>query len=983
MHLDYETFSCADLKSVGAWRYAFDPSSEILCCAFALDGEHPVVWHAGGTGNFEKYWDALEDPDVLIYAHNAQFEMAITAALMWKTWGIEPPALHRWRCTASFARRAALPAKLETLAITLGLTNLKDKRGASLIRKFSIMQPAKKPSKKNPNGLPPSRIRPEDDPAAFAEFMEYCAQDVRTEVEVAKRLAYFDEPINNATYSLDAVINARGVPVNLDALRHAQNIVDEETEIVSAKFRALTGFEITQNAVFLKWLHDEGVHLDNLQADTIEEFLEPFVTVDAFFEQEHSDAVKALLMKQSVAYASIKKIPTMLACAGPHDNRVRGTLVHHGAGTGRSSGALIQPQNFKRPTIKNSEDAYRDICKGISREMMDIVYGPPLEVISSSIRHFIDPGEGAEFLDVDYASIECRVVNWLAGQEDALEEYRQGVDRYKRMASVIYGVPEKEVNKHPQRFVGKSAVLGCIAEGELVLTDVGLVPIEQICDWHRLWDGVEYVNHGGLIHKGKKEVIEYQGLRATPDHIVFVLDSLGFQRTTDLWSARQQKQRLAVSGEGWAPIRTLDSADQSGFSESRTLSLHEGSMRMRNSDVPGLPQSSEGREYGVRSLRSQRPEVLPRPGVAGQSHGGSEREMQQSSRSSVQMVRGARDSVQIRFADQGGELDHGQLGIEEASHHRQGGQRRALRAGKLAICHSAGADNEYSDKKAVPCILRGGVALRGASGEKISQAWNDTRAGHGPSAKSSEGETQAVAGYPAQVVNTYDILNAGPRHRFTVSNVLVHNCGYGMGAPKFRDTCKRQGGYDLPIGLEDVAVKAFRSKHNKVVKFWTLLDNAAKSAVLKKGEVFKAGEHISFKCMDIEGMTFLLMRLPSGRKIAYPRPKLIPGKFEGTTAVSFYSNLGGVTWGHNGGVWGGVWCENACQGVAADILANGCLKAERAGFETATLVHDQCLSYRKPGQTVEELIRHLTDLPAWGDGLPLEAEGQIAPFYLK
>lgn len=390
MHLDYETFSEADLKSVGAWRYAHDESSEILCCAFALDGEHPVVWHAGSTDNFEKYWDALEDPDVLLYAHNSAFEMAITAALMWKTWGIEPPALHRWRCTASFARRAALPAKLETLAITLGLTNLKDKRGASLIRKFSIMQPAKKPSKKNPNGLPPSRIRPEDDPAAFAEFMEYCAQDVRTEVEVAKRLAYFDEPINNATYSLDAVINARGVPVNLDALRHAQRLIDEETSIVSKQFRELTGFEITQNARFLKWLHGEGVHLDNLQADTIEEFLDPFVTVDNFFEQEHSPAVEALLMKQSVAYASIKKIPTMLACAGPHDNRIRGLLTHHLASTGRWGSSLVQFQNLKKPTIKNSEDAYRDICKGISREMMDIVYGPPLEVISSCIRHFVE-----------------------------------------------------------------------------------------------------------------------------------------------------------------------------------------------------------------------------------------------------------------------------------------------------------------------------------------------------------------------------------------------------------------------------------------------------------------------------------------------------------------------------------------------------------------------------------------------------------------
>lgn len=383
LHLDYETFSRCDLKTCGAYRYAFDPSTEILCAALSLGDEPPVVWHPNSTADFDKYWDALEDPDVLVYAHNASFEIAISQALMHKTWNIPPPALSRWRCTASFARRAALPAKLETLAITLGLANLKDKRGASLIKKFSVMQPAKKPSKKNPNGLPPHRIRPEDDPAAFKEFMDYCAQDVIVEQEVARKLAYFDEPINNANYSLDAVINSRGVTVNLDALRHAQRIVDEETEIVSARFRELTGFEITQNARLLSWLHGEGVHLDNLQAETVENFLEEFGEMD-------SDAVQALKMKQSVAYASIKKIPTMLACAGPHDNRIRGLLTHHLASTGRWGSALVQFQNLKKPTIKNSEDAYHDICAGISREMLEIVYGSPLEVISSCIRHFVE-----------------------------------------------------------------------------------------------------------------------------------------------------------------------------------------------------------------------------------------------------------------------------------------------------------------------------------------------------------------------------------------------------------------------------------------------------------------------------------------------------------------------------------------------------------------------------------------------------------------
>jgi len=101
-------------------------------------------------------------------------------------------------------------------------------------------------------------------------------------------------------------------------------------------------------------------------------------------------AIAALRMKQSIAYASIKKVKTMLACAGPHDNRIRGGLTHHGATTGRWSHSITQFGNMKRPTIKHSEAAYRDICNGVSREELELLYGPVLEVISSCVRHFVE-----------------------------------------------------------------------------------------------------------------------------------------------------------------------------------------------------------------------------------------------------------------------------------------------------------------------------------------------------------------------------------------------------------------------------------------------------------------------------------------------------------------------------------------------------------------------------------------------------------------
>lgn len=429
LHLDFETFSLAKLDDVGVYRYAFDPSTEILCAAMAMGDSPPVGWSRieGDGVDLEPYWDALENPEVLIYAFNAQFEIAISRALMWKTWGIKPPDISRFRCTQSVARRAALPAGLDKLGEVLNLSTQKDKIGKSLIKKFSVMQKedkGTKGTKKRPGrpALPVRRILPQDDPQAFAQFVDYCKTDVIVERDATKLLWYFDDDLNNRNYTLHETINARGVAVNLDALRHAQRLIEEETALVSERFRNLTGFEFTQNKVLLAWLHSQGCHLDNLQAETIDIFLdnneqencetcggigeidEAWETVMDYWSpcpKCNSVAINALWLKQSVAYVSIKKVGTMLDCAGPLDNRIRGMLNHHGATTGRSTNSLVQFQNMKRPaghlaakTYKGSkrtwsEVAYEAICNGISREELELSFGPVLEVISSCIRHFV------------------------------------------------------------------------------------------------------------------------------------------------------------------------------------------------------------------------------------------------------------------------------------------------------------------------------------------------------------------------------------------------------------------------------------------------------------------------------------------------------------------------------------------------------------------------------------------------------------------
>lgn len=461
IHFDYETRSRADLKKVGAFRYSADPTTLPLCAAVRLNNDPPELWvhpkfeGVGGARTSPRCREILEmmaDPDAVIYAHNALFEIAITDRHFEKVLGYLKPQHNQWRCTAAMARRAALPASLDALSDMLALSNKKDPAGKSLIRKFSIPQAAGK--KKG------QFIEPHEQPEAFKAFCDYCLQDVRAESEVHEKLSPFElTGLQLEVFQLDIAINTRGLTVNMAALENCQRLIDEVSIKVNEKFRAITGLNHAQNKELLKWLKERGYDRENLTADTLDDVLE-----DADFDPT-TEVGQALTWKKKIGYASIKKIKSMLACVIPELGRILGCLLFYGAGTGRWSSVLVQFQNLKRPSEsmkKISESAYKAICNGITADMLEWFYGEPLEVISSCIRHFIHDVIHGKLFDADYSAIEARIVNWLSGQEDAVAEFAANIDRYCKMASVIYGFPvNKKDHEFPWRFVGKQATLGC------------------------------------------------------------------------------------------------------------------------------------------------------------------------------------------------------------------------------------------------------------------------------------------------------------------------------------------------------------------------------------------------------------------------------------------------------------------------------------------------------------------------------------------
>lgn len=243
---------------------------------------------------------------------------------------------------------------------------------------------------------------------------------------------------------------------------------------------------------------------------------------------------------------------------------------------------------------------------------------------------------------------------------------------------------------------------------------------------------------------------------------------------------------------------------------------------------------------------------------------------------------------------------------------------------------------------------------------------------------------QGVDRYKVMASMIYNVpveeVNKHPQRFVGKQAILL--CGFQGGAPKFRATCEKFGYKDMPLGLENTAVEAYRQKHGKIKSYWYDVEKAAQRAIASKGQVFKI-RNVSFLHEDVNGLPFLLLKLPSGRKLAYPRPRLIPSpKFEGKLAIQFFGHIIGQQWG-NVDTYGGKLVENITQAVAADIMCQGAHNAENDGFEIMALIHDQALSYTKANKSAERFVECLTDMPAWAEGLPIEAEGAIVPFYKK
>ena len=153
------------------------------------------------------------------------------------------------------------------------------------------------------------------------------------------------------------------------------------------------------------------------------------------------------------------------------------------------------------------------------------------------------------------------------------------------------------------------------------------------------------------------------------------------------------------------------------------------------------------------------------------------------------------------------------------------------------------------------------------------------------------------------------------------------------------------------------------------------IEGAVIQAIQNPGQAYAAG--VVTYCVQDD---ILFCRLPSGRLLTYHEPRLLPGKWAGTLAISYMTWNSNANMGKKGWVrintYSGRIFQNAVQSIARDIMRHAVLNCERAGYPVVLRVHDELAAEIPQGfGSIEEFERLVNDLPHWAASWPIVAKG--------
>ena len=181
----------------------------------------------------------------------------------------------------------------------------------------------------------------------------------------------------------------------------------------------------------------------------------------------------------------------------------------------------------------------------------------------------------------------------------------------------------------------------------------------------------------------------------------------------------------------------------------------------------------------------------------------------------------------------------------------------------------------------------------------------------------------------------------------------------------------------LEMGLDESElqplVTAWRESNPNIVQLWWEVDRCVKNAVKHHMDSDLPG--LKFSCRS--GMLFIT--LPSGRKLAYVKPRIGENRFGGECVT--YEGIGGVKKWERLESYGPKFVENIVQGISRDILCYA-MKTLR-NCRIVAHVHDELIIEAEEGMSLDVICEQMAKTPPWAKGLLLRADGFTSDFYRK
>lgn len=988
------------IGAVGVACYTEHPSTEVLSLAYDLkDGRGRRRWIPGQPPPHDLF--AHIAAGGLLEAWNSGFEFWVWSNVCVPKYGWPPLPLRQMRCAMAKARAHGWPGKLDNASTVLNLTHKKDQDGKRLLTKFSR---PRNPTKTDPRLW----IRPEEDPADAERLYSYNETDIRAEAEASSKTPDL-QPDELEFWLADQEINIRGVAVDTASIDHAIAIISEAYTRYNAELRAITGGAVEQATQLERlkgWLAGRGVHMDDMDADAIEATIKTWPP---------SPERRTLEIRAAIGSASVKKLYA-LRNQTTRAGRVHDLFSFHAARTGRATGNGPQPQNL----FKGGPEVWRcrcgrhfgahtmvcpwcaapyvqrivngapekpaewsalaaadalDVIAFRSLDLLEIFFGDALLAVCGCLRAMFVASPGHDLIASDYNAIEAVVLAALAGEEWRLEIFRTHGKIYEASASAITGISMEEYARyrketgqhHPTRGkTGKVGELACFGPYTQVLTNRGYVSIKDVRKQDLLWDGIEWVSHAGVVPKGEKTVLHLDGVKMTPQHPV---------STGRFW----KEAHLLVSNENF-----------------RSQALAFGSKNLPSSVRQPAKKSwsfvragaSLTKWFGAIFAR----ENLPAATCALKRKVGK-----------LSKIIGHMRALCPTFSTVGGFSIESQLAFNGAKIPKMLLMKTMVAGAFGSSLRGFGTEKLFW---AISSRYPAGIFRRLSWTAKKWMA-DTNRATFG---LSPVGRIKAIAAKFRSCKNilnclspVFDIVNAGPRNRFTIKtnsgHLIVHNSGYGGWIGAWKNFGAGEFFTDDEIKQN---ILAWRAASPSIVEMWGGQSRGKPWASDFRKEYFglegmaiqavlNPGQELTFLAPhpDAQPITYfvrgdvLYCRLPSGRLIAYQEPRLRQSTRaykEHELSLSFMGWNTNPKMGPTGWVrmetYGGKLTENVVQAVARDILRDAILRLRAEMYDVVLHVHDEIVvDVPQNLGSVEDVERLMMAHAPWCASWPVKASG--------